>query len=124
MTNDSIGIHIKRLHAIREEKRAIEKELKAVEERYKHLERHIMELLDKDEVTRAACKEASVGITESVHPSVEDWDKFYEYIHDNEAFYLLERRPASRACREMFELQTPIPGVVPFTKRKLTLTSL
>ena len=54
-------------------------------------------------------------------PVVEDWDAFYRYIKENDAFYLLQRRPSATAFREAFQLEgdTGIPGVTAATVIKL-----
>jgi hypothetical protein len=65
-----------------------------------------------------------VSITESVRPSVENWDDFYRFIHRHKYYHLLDRRPSVTGCRELFETKGNIPGVVPFTKRKINLRSI
>ncbi|MBM7454517.1 hypothetical protein HNR62_000346 [Oceanisphaera litoralis] len=59
--------------------------------------------------------------TETV-ANVEDWESFYHYIRDNDAFYLLQRRPANNAVRELWEQGADVPGAVPFTQAKLSVT--
>jgi sarcosine oxidase delta subunit len=57
-------------------------------------------------------------------PSVTDWDAFYKFIHENKYFHLLERRPHTAGCRELFQMRGAIPGVVPFVKRVVRVTKL
>lgn len=43
--------------------------------------------------------------------TIEDWDAFYKFIRENDAFELLERRPGRGALRERLEAGTLPKGV-------------
>jgi hypothetical protein len=120
----SIGAMIDQLQAIRAEKRAIEKTLKEIEETYAEHQEKLLALMHSEGIAKATGSRATASVSSSVKPSVEDWDLFYEFIHRNKYFHLLERRPAVLACRELFESKGMIPGVVPFTKETLNLRDL
>ena len=80
--------------------------------------------MDQQNITKSTGSKATVSISTSVKPSVEDWDAFYAYIHKNKYYHLLERRPSVTGCRELFDHKGAIPGVVPFTQRKLNIRSV
>lgn len=120
----TIGSSIDALHDLRETKRVLEKQLHDVETRISTLETELIENMDKEGVVKSTGTAATASIITSVWPSVEDWDAFYAYIHRLRYYHLLERRPSVTGCRELFETKGKIPGVVPFTKRKLNLRSL
>ena len=63
------------------------------------------------------------AITEEDVPNVEDWDELFEYIKENNAFELVERRIKAGAWRALNMLD-PVPGTVPMTKRVLSLTKI
>lgn len=63
----------------------------------------------------------TVSILESKVGNVKDWDAFYRYIHDHNAFHLLNKAPKHAALRELWDLEQEIPGVEPFTKRSIGL---
>jgi len=42
----------------------------------------------------------------------------------NDALYLLEKRVAVKAWRELIDSGKTVPGLVPFVKRRLHLTTL
>ena len=67
---------------------------------------------------------ASAILTETVVPKIDDWDEFYSYIQENEAFHLLQRRPSTAACRETLEAGEQIAGVSTFTKRAISLRKI
>lgn len=49
-------------------------------------------------------------------PNPKDWDQIYEYIKENDALYLLERRLMSTAWRELHNAGIEIPGVEASTR--------
>lgn len=52
-------------------------------------------------------------------PAVKDWAKLYEFIKQNDAFDLLERRPGKAACRARWDDGQDVPGVEQFPVYKL-----
>lgn len=120
----TLGQRIDALHALRVKKAAAEKIVKNIEDEIKATELDLIEHMDKEATGKAAGKRASVTIQESVVPSVEDWDAFYKYISKMKYFHLLERRPSVTGCRELFDTKGKIPGVVPFTKRRLHVSAI
>ena len=97
------------------------KQKRAEQTRIEHI---TLERLDEDGTTKVATDRASVYISETVVPQVEDWDLFYEYIKDNNELYLLQRRVNSTAYKEHLEMGTDIPGLRPYVKRNLNLRNL
>lgn len=119
-----IGPTIDKLHALREKKRALEAEVKKIEGEYAGLEEQLMEKLSADGLDKATGKAASVSITSNVVGNVVDWDALNKYIKRTGYFHLYQRRVSDPACRELFETKGSIPGVEPFTKKRLNLRSL
>lgn len=120
----TVGVKIDALHALREEKRQLEELLKAKAQEIDLAENDLIEQMDQQNITKSTGSKATVSISTSVKPSVEDWDAFYAYIHKNKYYHLLERRPSVTGCRELFDHKGAIPGVVPFTQRKLNIRSV
>lgn len=88
------------------------------------LENSILEAMDDmgNGMRSLSTNAGTVSIKKLVIAKVEDWDVFYDYIYDNRAFHMLERRPANAAFREMLEQNQEVPGLKPFTKRSISLT--
>ena len=120
----TIGAKIDQLHALREQKRALEEQIKQLSGQMDELENQLIDQMDKEGVTKSTGNAATVSITASVKPSVDNWDAFYAYIHRFKYYHLLERRPSVTGCRELLETKGKIPGVVPFTQRKLNIRSI
>lgn len=81
----------------------------------------IMDLMDDLQMTEtknASGKKVTLG--EAVYPQVENWDAFHGWILENGYMHFLERRAAVLAYREALNSNIPVPGVLPYTKRKIT----
>lgn len=120
----TVGVKIDALHALREEKRQLEETVKAKVQEIDLLENELIDQMDAQGIVKSTGSKATVSISTSVKPSVEDWDAFYAFINKNKYFHLLERRPSVTGCRELFDTKGKIPGVVPFTQRKLNVRSV
>lgn len=117
----SIGKKIDAMEQVRAKKRALEEKIKEHDQEYAKLEEELLELMDKEGVTKSTGARASASVSTSIRPSVEDWDSFYKYIHRHKYYHLLERRPSVTGCNELMEGKGKIPGVVPFVKRRINL---
>lgn len=106
---------------IRDEKRKISEREKALNEKWRSLELELLIRLDDQGMEKASTKMGTASINEVVLPQVVDWDTFNQHILDTEALYLLQRRPAAAAYRELLESGEAVPGVEPYTKRSIGL---
>ncbi len=120
----TIGVKIDKMHKLREDKRKLEEQVKDVQAKMAALEIELIAAMDKQGVNKSTGALATVSISENIRPSVEDWEAFYAYIHKNKYYHLMERRPSVSGCNELLETKGKIPGVVPFTQRKLNVRSV
>jgi len=120
----SFGSMIDEMYQLREEMQGYTSKAKKLKEQMDVLEAAIINRLDVDETTMSRGKAASAILTEVDVPKIDDWDAFYEYIQENEAFHLLQRRPSTAACRETLEAGEQIAGVSTFTKRSISLRKI
>lgn len=107
--------------SLREQKRLLEAEIKTLDAQLSANEQEIIELADDLGLDRFAVGKLTFSISEQTVGNVEDWDDLYQFIRDNNAFYLLQRRLANAAYKEMLDSGSALPGVVPFTKRSLNM---
>lgn len=119
----SVGAVIDQLWACREEKRSLESQAKVVEEKIKEIEEGLMERLGAEGLEKATGTKASVSISSTVTADVQDWDVFYPFIAKNKFWHLLQRRVSDPSYRELLEQGKRVPGVVPFTKKRINLRS-
>lgn len=119
-----LGTLIDDIWALRDEKRNIEVEVKNIEASIAELEVTLMERLDAEGVDKSTGKKASVSITKSIVANITDWDVFTAYVGKTKQFHLLQRRVSDTAARELFETKGQVPGLEPFTKRKINIRTL
>lgn len=117
----AIGAMIDELMELRHRKRELNDQLKELDEEYKALESRIMETMDREGTRLTASSRTRVSISESTVPTVTDWEAFEQYVKENDAMYLFERRVASKPWRELQESGERVPGTEPFTRRSLSL---
>lgn len=119
----AVGATIDVLWGYREQKRKLEADVKEIEGKIKEIEDQLMERLGAEGLEKATGTKASVSITSSQTADVQDWDAFYPYIAKNKFWHLLQRRVSDPAVRELWEQGKKVPGVVPFTKKRINLRS-
>lgn len=117
----SIGQYIESLSDLRDKITAANAVVNDLKAQKAELENEIREVLEEQGMTKASDGEHTVSVMYTTVPSVEDWDAVYKWIHDNEAYYILERRMLSTAYRELVEAGTQIPGVEPYSKPSISL---
>jgi len=108
------------LSALRSQKKYVESDLKTIEERIGGIEYDIMRAMDAEGITESKSAVGKVVVSESVYPKLEQWEQFADYVLSERALYLLEKRPAVLAYREQLTLGRAVPGILPYTKRKVT----
>lgn len=120
----SLGSMIDALFDLRAKKWELEERAAEIGKIMEGKEAEIMAALETQGLDKATGRKARVGVNESVVPQMENWDEYWAYIRRHNAFELLERRPAAAAWREHAARRRDktVPGTVPYTKRKLSLT--
>lgn len=88
------------------------------------LEVYLLSRLDEQGLERMGTDVANISVSTEVVPTTHDWEALFNYIRDNDAFYLLQRRMNAGAYRELaasLPEGESLPGVEPFTKKKLNM---
>lgn len=120
----TIGNMIDTVHALREEKRALEAEIKVIEGKYTAMEEQIMQRFEEQGIDASRGSAASCSISTSVVGNSTDWEAFCAFVKKKNYFHLLQRRMSDPALRELWEQNVTIPGVEKFMKKKLNVRSL
>jgi hypothetical protein len=76
---------------------------------------------DVAKLTQGGGKKSKFTIEDQTVPQGSNWDQFYDYIHTNKYFHLLQRRPAVKACQELWGQGVVIPGIDKFTMKKINV---
>jgi hypothetical protein len=112
---------ISQLGEYRTEKKRLEFAAKKIGELITAMEHNIMDAMDNQQIVESKNTSGQkVTLGEAVYPQVDDWDAFHSWILENNYLHFLEKRPAVLAYREALGQGIPVPGVLPFTKRKIT----
>lgn len=122
--HETLGQKIDALQRLKAHKRELMAVVDQVQKQIDMAEAGLLAAMEMQDVKRSTGSLATASIVESIVPQVQDWDAFYEYIYRHRYGHLLDRRPSTSGCRELFETQGVIPGVVPFTKRSVRTTSI
>jgi hypothetical protein len=109
---------------VREKKRAVQAQLDSLDAEIAKIEGTILARLDAEEVDTGRGKKASVSISESTVFSISDFDVFTKYVKKSGYFHLFQRRVTDLAAREIFQSKGKVPGLTPFTRRRVNLRSL
>lgn len=113
---------IEKLVNIREERRRISARDKELVEEWRKIEFEALTRLDDQGMEKASVADVgTISINETILPQVQDWDEFYKYIVENDAFHMLQKRPAAAAFRELNESGEEVAGVIPYTQRTIGL---
>lgn len=114
---------IKKRHALDAKRKLASSALKVIEDEIAELDALLIEDLTFANEERADLKGGmGIRLTESVVPSVKDWDSFYAWVHKNKAYWMLERRPSVTGYRDVLTAGKTIPGVESFNRIKVLLT--
>jgi len=87
------------------------------------LETEIISEMSAEGLSLARTDFGTVSVTKLDVASVKDWNAFEDYIYENHALHLLQRRPSDAAYRDELAIRGEIPGVETFTKVSLSLTN-
>lgn len=110
-----------RLVEIRNQRRLIAEEDKALKAEFDEVSEEVLQLLDEMGSESVKTGYASMSVKRENVPNITDWDQFYQFVKDQDALYLLQKRLSAAAWREQLELSGEVPGTEPFEKVTLNL---
>ena len=106
---------------LREEYYRLNKIAEEAEKAYKQQHALVIQMMLDQNLTTAGTDVAKVSLSEEVVPQVDDWDKVHEYVKENDALFILQRRINSGPWKEALNNGELIPGTSTFTRHKLSL---
>lgn len=112
-------------HAILESKDLegeLSRRISKLKENREFLQRQVISLMKDMGVDRTGIDVANMAIQTKKYPQPADWDQIYDYIYQNNAGYLLQRRLSSRAINEVFENGEEVPGISFYEQDELSVT--
>lgn len=127
----SVGTLIDKLWALREEKKELEAKAKAVAEQMEPLEEQLSVKMAAEGVDKATGRKASASFSFAVSANVgidgdveAGWKALYAYIKKTGYWHLLQRRVTDTSYRELLDTGKKVPGLQPFTKKRINLRTL
>lgn len=105
----------------RDERRRIADRDKELIDIWRGLESELLTRLDDQGMLQGKTTAGTATITMTIQPVVTDWDALHEHIKETGDFYLLQKRPAAAAFRELHQSGEKIPGMEAFEKRTISL---
>ncbi len=118
------GTIIDKIWELREQKRALEAQVTTIETEVADLTGTLSTQLEKEGLAKATGRKASASFSSNTVANVEDWNEFLAYIYKHKFGHLLQRRVSDVAYRELLDQGKKVPGVQPFIKKRLNLSTL
>lgn len=97
--------------ALRDEKDQLNKQLKQVNGELKEVDYRILSYLEDQNLDKISMAGNTAIRAEKKVANVGDWDALFNYIADNRAFHLLQRRVSNNVAVEALELGETLPSV-------------
>jgi len=126
MSTKTLGQFADELSDDREDIRRLQTKLDEAKKAFKTKEAAALERMGEEGTLKVTGTKATITVSIQTLANIKDWEKYYRYIKQHNAFHLLERRPASKAWREEVEIRRgkPVPGSEGFEKRTLNLRNV
>lgn len=115
----NLGSIIDTYRALYDQRAALNAESKELTRQMEALAPEILGQLDELGIDSAKGKVAKIWVEEKIRPAIKDWDAFYGYIRDNDAWFLLARMPTAKAYAELIEAGETVPGTEPVHLREI-----
>jgi hypothetical protein len=112
------------LRGIVDELASLNKQVKELKASRTEIEALIIADMAESGLTLARTDFGTISTRKSIVASVTDWETFEDYIYENKALYLMQRRTSEPAYRELLESGIEVPGVEPFEKTTVGLTNV
>ena len=117
-----LGTAIDKLYELRSQRLDVEKVVKTMKSDELALRGHIKQMLDSINLDGAKGSAATAAVITSVDPVAKDWLQIYEFIRENDAFDMLQKRLSSMAVKERWESGILVPGIEKFDNWDLSIT--
>lgn len=119
-----LGQLVDRMKRIREKRKELERESKELKDEFDILKKLVIEGCQAQEADGVRGKTASAIVTQQTVAKVNDWDALIDWIKENEAFFLFERKVKSAPFKELVDAKETPEGTEPTTVYNISLTDL
>ena len=120
----TLGELIDKLYALRAERLALTQQADDMKKDEDAIRTTILGMLDSVDLTAGKGSVAQASIKISLVPSLQDFDKFFNYVVRNKATDLIRRQVNATAIRERWDAGKVVAGVEPLEVRDIHLTKI
>jgi hypothetical protein len=106
----NIGEMIDRLIALKADRKELSHQDTILAREQSALEASILHAMFEVGTTRAESPSGSVSAKKKIVPAVTDWNEFYQWVAQHDAFDLLQRRLSGPAFRDRWDEGVAVPG--------------
>ena len=108
-------------YALKDEIAVLNQAVKSLSDKKKHIDSDIEAIMAELNLKVAGNGQHTVSLKDDVFAQADDWDVLYNYIKENDAFYLLNKRISVTAFREIINAGETVPGLTPVVRVKLVV---
>lgn len=123
----ALGNMIDLMWALREKRKVAEAEVEKLKAEIAAIEVEVDKQMEADGITKASGTKATLSFSYTTIADVqgdEGWKLLYPYIAKNKFWHLLHKRVSDSAYAELLEAGKKVPGVLPFTKKRINLRTI
>lgn len=127
MTTDTkmpLGRVIDRMKELRDQRRELSAKDRELKDEFDALKQQVIDRCFEEETDGARGKSAVAVITQQTVAKVNDWDEYIDWVKENDAFYLFERKVKATAFSELVNMGETPAGTEPLTVYNVSLKSL
>jgi len=101
-----------------------QKKTHKIKEEIKEIEDTLLGDFSDYDFEQLKTSKAKVTVSKNTVSNIEDWDKFISYLfkYKRKVMDILPRKVLTKACRARWDAGKNIPGIAPFTVRRITIT--
>lgn len=107
-----VSAYLKLRHQKEAVENAAKQEAQAIKDKMAKLESWLLNQANTQNVTSFKTKSGTAFVTTTDYANVADWDAVLNYVRENEAFDMLERRVSKTAVRGYIETKGSVPAGV------------
>jgi len=119
-----LGRIIDRMKLLRDQRRDLAAHDKELKEEFDSLKEEVILRCREEEQDGARGKTATAVITQQTVAKATDWDSYLEWVKENDAYYLFERKIKAAPFKELVDMGEIPDGTEPLTVYNVSLKSL
>jgi len=111
------------MYELRTQRLKLEADAEAIKKNEGALKQHFIDKLGKDQAAKGIVGEfATVRVLSEIIPVATDWESIQEFMKENDAMDLVQRRLSDKAVKERWEAGVAVPGIDKMSVGKVSVT--